>query len=66
MLLLAQVPRGTVCNRKLTKPIPKLPDRFSLSMEVYTNVPGLNTPPQVERMLFDFNFSLIQVMLFFF
>lgn len=55
---LFEVPRGTVCSRVLTKTMPKLPDRFSLSMEVY--VPGSIVPPLTERMLFDYDFKLIQ------
>ncbi|KAL8599141.1 hypothetical protein ACOMHN_007857 [Nucella lapillus] len=55
---LFEVPRGTVCNRLLSKTLPQLPDQFSLSMEVL--VGGSVAPPRTERMLFDYGFGLIQ------
>ena len=53
-----EVPRGTVCERSVSKTLPQLPDQFSLSMEVY--VAGSARPPMTERMLFDYDFGLIQ------
>ncbi|KAK7441970.1 hypothetical protein BaRGS_00040552 [Batillaria attramentaria] len=54
-----EIPRGTVCkDRQIAKPLPTLPDQFSLSMEVY--VAGTPRPPMTERMLFDYDFGLIQ------
>ncbi|XP_076466723.1 uncharacterized protein LOC143297977 [Babylonia areolata] len=55
---LFEVPRGTVCKRFLSKTLPQLPDQFSLSMEV--QVRGSEHPPRTERMLFDYDFGLIQ------
>nr|KAG5685207.1 hypothetical protein BaRGS_018899 [Batillaria attramentaria] len=43
---------------QIAKPLPTLPDQFSLSMEVY--VAGTPRPPMTERMLFDYDFGLIQ------
>ncbi|KAK7108760.1 uncharacterized protein [Littorina saxatilis] len=53
-----EIPRGTVCQRSISKTMPQLPDQFSLYMEVY--VAGSNRPPMTERMLFDYDFGLIQ------
>ena len=53
-----EIPRGSVCKRSVGKTLPQLPDQFSLSMEVY--VAGSNRPPMTERMLFDYDFGLIQ------